>query len=188
MFSEDVLNTRDLLMISLQRYKDIFQNEEQQGSSTPATCRTNTDLLSELLDHPIAASTQDTDQSQSKISPIKETNTLNELNEIFGSLVDNSESNKPHHPSNLMNNLDLLEPISVFETKLKDNNVVNPATTVSIMPAINGKEEKKAAAFKELKEIDKLSEEMFKQNLKKERLQTFKKWVYFKFSNLFSIF
>ncbi|KNC28790.1 hypothetical protein FF38_09954 [Lucilia cuprina] len=182
-FLEDVLNTKDLLMVVIQRYKELFENELQltksldvitskTTTSTTATTTANTDLLSELLGDSINTSSQDTKPTMTTNSskPASANNTtLDELSEIFGSINDNTETNnKPHHPSDLLGNLDLLEPITVFDSGTKDLAV----TTVT-----NGKgEEKTSQGFKELKEIDKLSEEMFKQSLKEEqRLLSFKK-------------
>lgn len=170
-------------MVVLQRYKELFENDIQLSKpvevlSTKSTTNTstaaivNTDLLSELLGDTLNTSSQDTNSAMIAKSSAKNT-TLDELSEIFGSINNDSETNsKPHHPSDLLGNLDLLEPISVFESGTKDVS----ATTDSPTAIMNGKDEKKAQGFKELKEIDKLSEEMFKQSLKEEqRLLSFKK-------------
>lgn len=170
-------------MVVLQRYKELFEYEVHDSiftqSTTSATntsisTTTNTDLLSEFLGDTITTAAQDRNPTMTS-DRTKANDTLDELSDIFGSINDKAEINKPHHPSDLLNNLDLLEPISVYDSILKNNST----RTSSSIPTTNGKEEKKHQGFKELKEIDKLSEEMFKQSLKEEqRLQSFKKYVF----------
>lgn len=176
-------------MIILHRYKEIFESDDlnskhpdtvepkttlSKSSSMVEKTSSDTDLLSELLGEPLnTTSNQDTNPIMSANS-VNSSDTFGELNEIFSSISHNTDSvktNKPH-PADLLGNLDLLEPISVFESA-NSNHTAQDETVKNIT---NDNEIKKTSGFKELKEIDKLSEEMFKQNLKDEqRLLTFKK-------------
>ena len=175
-------------MVVLQRYKELFETEVTSSkpldietipkTSSPTTANntatttttTNTDLLSELLGDTIITSNPDTQPiltSNSTETNNSNNTTMDELSEIFGSINDNK---KTQYPSDLLDNIDLLKPISVTESVQK---IANESTTSTL---INGQETKKSQGFKELKEIDKLSEEMFKQSLKeKQRLLNFKK-------------
>ncbi|KAM7348907.1 ADP-ribosylation factor-binding protein Gga [Cochliomyia hominivorax] len=187
-FLEDVLNTKDLLMVVLQRYKELFKSGEQDtktlevettkpvntSSTIPISSATtaNSDLLSEIFGDTLSTSSQDI------INPITTTNsnktsdnntTMDELSEMFASINDNNEVNNKY-PTDLLGKIDILKPTSVFESTNKS------VTTTTGLVTMNCKDEKKTQGFKELKEIDKLSEEIFKQSLKEvPRLLTFKK-------------
>ncbi|TMW53394.1 hypothetical protein DOY81_001516 [Sarcophaga bullata] len=188
-FLEEILNTKDLLMIILHRYKELFESDDlnskhgdtvetkttlSKSNATVEKASSDTDLLSELLGEPLnTTSSQDTTPIMSA-NPVNSSDTFGELNEIFSSISHNSvkTNNTPQHPADLLGNLDLLEPISVFESANR-NHTAQDETVENIK---NDNEIKKTSGFKELKEIDKLSEEMFKQSLKDEqRLLTFKK-------------
>lgn len=174
-------------MVVLQRYKELFETEVQAskpleveaatksiptktGTTTETTTSTNTDLLSELLGDTIITSNTNTPTtltSNSNKTNDSNNTTMDELSEIFGNIND---SKKTIYPSDLLNSIDLLKPITVNESVCKDT---SETSTSALM---NGTDTKKTQGFKELKEIDKLSEEMFKQSLKEEqRLLSFKK-------------
>ena len=178
-------------MIILHRYKEIFESDDlnskhpdtvepkttlSKSNSTVEKTSSDTDLLSELLGEPLnTTSNQDTNPIMSANS-VNSSDTFGELNEIFSNISPNRDgvktNNKGQHPADLLGNLDLLEPISVFESANRNSTAQEetPEKTTT------ENEIKKTSGFKELKEIDKLSEEMFKQNLKDEqRLLTFKK-------------
>lgn len=185
---EEVLNAKDLLMNIIQRYKELFESDDLKSkhgdtvesrtslSNKPAVkSSSNTDLLSELLGEPLNIPCKQVSNPVMSANPSNGADSLGELNEIFSSISQNTidiENNKPQHPADLLGNLDLLEPISVFENANRNCSIQNE----TVENITNENEIKKTSGFKELKEIDKLSEEMFKQNLKDEqRLLTFKK-------------
>ncbi|XP_073829368.1 ADP-ribosylation factor-binding protein Gga [Musca autumnalis] len=202
-FLSEVLLTKDHLVSLLQRYNELIlgsdvrfpsktsTNQIIQGSnaaplinttasvssstSSPKGATSNADLLSELLVdslNPITPSSPKVNHQQKSKSKIANT-TLDELTEIFDSIESKNEST--NYPTDLLKNLDLLEPISVF-------NATTNNSTSSAKTGMNGNAEgdnvgpEKQPGFKELREIDKLSEELFKKSLQTEQRQaTFKK-------------
>lgn len=170
-------------MVVLLNYKENFDNEtninlaETLLKPTAATTTTtttskisaNTDLLTDLLGDSLNTSHPDTNPTMTT-NPKTSNNSLEELNAIFGSLESKLQASKLKMPSELLGNMHLLEPVNVFGSEVKNNAATTAATLT------NGKDNKKAQGFKELREIDKLSEEMFKQSLNEEkRLLSFKK-------------
>uniref|UniRef100_A0A1I8Q937 VHS domain-containing protein n=1 Tax=Stomoxys calcitrans TaxID=35570 RepID=A0A1I8Q937_STOCA len=192
-FLKDVLITKDLLVMILQRYRkfEIDSNLETEAicpkdthlvkqntnvtvptpiSSTSAVT-SNTDILSDLLGgelNPSSSSPKTIHDTETNLK-VQKPSTLDELSEIFGSIENKPEQTK--FPSDLMGDFSLLEPINVF-----GNETITTSEKTEGCSATNGKLEMTKQGFKELREIDKLSEEIFKKSLQNEKRQTtFKK-------------
>ncbi|XP_061386684.1 ADP-ribosylation factor-binding protein GGA3 [Musca vetustissima] len=147
------------------------------ASASANSTTSNADILSELLGDTTLNPPTTTPSANNKVDNAKtkadnKNSTLDELTEIFGS-IETKNNESTNYPTDLLNNLDLLEPISVFKTKAKmeAENENSTKTTDG-----GGVETQKQHGFKELREIDKISEELFKKSLQNEQRQaTFKK-------------
>lgn len=193
LFLVDILSTKDLLMGILQRYKDLMENNpathveepltknslnsnvtltNTRAAASSTTTTSNTDILSELLGGAISSTNSSPKVEQQKVTKDNGHTALDELTEIFG-CIDTTKTEQTKYPSDLLGNFDLLEPINVFGSETKNS------TTTTEKSDINEEcEKQKPQGFKELREIDKLSEEIFKQSLQSEQRQTtFKKYV-----------
>lgn len=195
-----MLVIKDNLVSLLQRYNEVINGSEikiqtkkptnhviQGSNTTPlinasasspsniakSSTTSNADILSELLGDSlkptIPSSASPKTDSTTKSKQNNANSTFDELTEIFGS-IENQKNDPTNYPTDLLNNLDLLEPISVFNTK--SNNEKSEGDTNND----DDEMQQKQHGFKELREIDKLSEELFKKSLQTEQRQTtFKK-------------
>ncbi|KAL9877775.1 ADP-ribosylation factor-binding protein GGA3 isoform X1 [Glossina fuscipes] len=166
---EDTFHVYSLLVNCMGRYDNIINGTTVDNIATNNNAKTidtttidDTNILQDLI-----GDTSMTKSFDAKM--VTPTDTISELTDIFANVEakkeDVLEYSTTSYPGDLLESLDLLEPISVFESKVN----------VSI-PTINDVEKAKPEDFKGLKEIDKLSEDLLKENLKTEnRLSSFKK-------------
>ncbi|XP_075154860.1 ADP-ribosylation factor-binding protein Gga [Haematobia irritans] len=190
-FLKDILVTKDLLVMILQRYRnfEIDTNLETEALSlkdsdkhknknsnvtlampqtSKSTTTSSSDVLSDLFEGQLNPTTSSCETQTSVKDP--KPSTLDELSEIFGSIESTSTTEQTKYPTDLLSDFELLEPINVF-----GNETSNPSTE-DALSANNVTCETSKQGFKELREIDKLSEEIFKQSLQNEKRQTtFKK-------------